>query len=1002
MGGGSRTSESSADTLISQIECSEQAESAEGRFCGTSAQQEISEDISAGYATDEVLSTPPTPGRPLEEPTGTGDDLLCPGCHTKYDDPRLLPCLHTFCLRCLIQWSKDGQSATVTCPLDGKVHMLPSTGVAGFQPDVMTGDLLAMNNVLAGQQIIRCNSCRNCREQKAIFRCWTCQMYLCNRAVEMHREFAATCEHELQAFDVASCDAKEIRTALMEIRSSHCATHADQSLECFCETCEVPICAKCLLGAHVGHPYKTFAVVEEPLKGAISELIVGSSEWMDAVEEGIRKVDKRKEEINEQALKLDSIVREAVKCVQEALQEKEQSLVSEIESRRVQKLAGPTRQRSEFSALLSSARLSHRFASSIMKKGSVVDLLTHKAAIISRLKEIRSHQMQLEPCEAADMEVFVDADRVLEAVSDFISLQELKPLKGNSKLCDELERIKKEKDVLRSVLKAVNNELGVTRQENTALWIYRKAATEEYDELKDLKDEMHQMEKENTRLSTDLQIAQTQISDKQKESLKLNDELRDSREKVERMTKETLKLNDELRDSREKVERMTKGNSKLNYDLKKSRDDLEQMRKDFWMLTDEHEKCKDKVEQKQKENMVMQSDLQTIQKQLAESQQDNVEMRSDLQAAKRKFVESQQENKGLLSDLQTAQKQLADVKQENANLNKHVETLRRKVQRLAMEKGYQPVEVADAGENRGKHHRVVCISANGKLAAIACHQPATGVHVVQVWDAHTGTLLRTLAGHKDIIWALSFSAGGKLLASGSSDKTVRVWNVESGETVEVLKEPSDSKLSSCLYGVSLSEDGKRCVAGGSDGTVHVWNVETGEVLVEMKGHTGIVGDVAMWRDGTLAVSGGFKDNTVMIWDLISGKCTKVLQGHSGGVLAVRVSHDGGRVVSGATDKTIQVWDAGTGKSIRVIGGYSSTFTLALHSVSITWDGAYIAAPTESGKVCIWNVDSGRLCAELQQLGEKLGAASMSANGATIGAFDTTGRLKLWRMADIDE
>eukprot|EP00276_Gloeochaete_wittrockiana_P000081 CAMPEP_0184673892 /NCGR_PEP_ID=MMETSP0308-20130426/86931_1 /TAXON_ID=38269 /ORGANISM="Gloeochaete witrockiana, Strain SAG 46.84" /LENGTH=826 /DNA_ID=CAMNT_0027121429 /DNA_START=34 /DNA_END=2514 /DNA_ORIENTATION=- len=826
MGGGSRTSESSADTLISQIECSEQAESAEGRFCGTSAQQEISEDISAGYATDEVLSTPPTPGRPLEEPTGTGDDLLCPGCHTKYDDPRLLPCLHTFCLRCLIQWSKDGQSATVTCPLDGKVHMLPSTGVAGFQPDVMTGDLLAMNNVLAGQQIIRCNSCRNCREQKAIFRCWTCQMYLCNRAVEMHREFAATCEHELQAFDVASCDAKEIRTALMEIRSSHCATHADQSLECFCETCEVPICAKCLLGAHVGHPYKTFAVVEEPLKGAISELIVGSSEWMDAVEEGIRKVDKRKEEINEQALKLDSIVREAVKCVQEALQEKEQSLVSEIESRRVQKLAGPTRQRSEFSALLSSARLSHRFASTMMANGSVADLVNHKAAIKTRLEDIQSHQVQLEPCEAADMEVFLDSERALEAVSDFISLQKLKPPKERLKLSDELEQLRKEK-----------------------------------------------------------------------------------------------------------------------------------------------------------ESMVLRFDLQTVQTHLAGSQQ---------------------ENKGLLSDLQTAQKQLADVKQENANLNKHVETLRRKVQRLAMEKGYQPVEVADAGENRGKHHRVVCISANGKLAAIACHQPATGVHVVQVWDAHTGTLLRTLAGHKDIIWALSFSAGGKLLASGSSDKTVRVWNVESGETVEVLKEPSDSKLSSCLYGVSLSEDGKRCVAGGSDGTVHVWNVETGEVLVEMKGHTGIVGDVAMWRDGTLAVSGGFKDNTVMIWDLISGKCTKVLQGHSGGVLAVRVSHDGGRVVSGATDKTIQVWDAGTGKSIRVIGGYSSTFTLALHSVSITWDGAYIAAPTESGKVCIWNVDSGRLCAELQQLGEKLGAASMSANGATIGAFDTTGRLKLWRMADIDE
>jgi len=55
-----------------------------------------------------------------------------------------------------------------------------------------------------------------------------------------------------------------------------------------------------------------------------------------------------------------------------------------------------------------------------------------------------------------------------------------------------------------------------------------------------------------------------------------------------------------------------------------------------------------------------------------------------------------------------------------------------------------------------------------------------------------------------------------------------------------------------------------------------------------------------------------------------------------------------------------------------------------------------------GKVCVWDVDSGRVCAELFQLGEKLGVASMSANGDALGAFDNWGRLRLWRLAGIDQ
>jgi len=160
----------------------------------------------------------------------------------------------------------------------------------------------------------------SCREEKAVFRCSTCHMYLCNRAAEMHRDLAATFDHELHVFDVASCNSDELRQALLEIRSFRCAAHADQSVECFCETCDVPVCAKCVLRGHMGHQHKTLELVEGSLKGAVSELIAGSSEWLNAVESGIEKVNKRKEEIDEQAEGLGNIAREAFKSVHKALE----------------------------------------------------------------------------------------------------------------------------------------------------------------------------------------------------------------------------------------------------------------------------------------------------------------------------------------------------------------------------------------------------------------------------------------------------------------------------------------------------------------------------------------------------------------------------------------------------------------------------------------------------------------------------------------------------------
>ena len=156
---------------------------------------------------------------------------------------------------------------------------------------------------------------------------------------------------------------------------------------------------------------------------------------------------------------------------------------------------------------------------------------------------------------------------------------------------------------------------------------------------------------------------------------------------------------------------------------------------------------------------------------------------------------------------------------------------------------------------------------------------------VRLWDVETGNLLKTLKGHKSNVVSVSFSPDGKTLVSGSFDGTVHLWNVETGKLLKTLTEHRKR-----VEGVSFSPDGKTRVSGSFDGTVHLWNVETGKLLETLKGHKSNVESVSFSPDGRWIVSGSW-DKTVRLWnaikdrhrlwDTIRGRHLKILRGHTG-------------------------------------------------------------------------------------------------------------------------
>ena len=161
----------------------------------------------------------------------------------------------------------------------------------------------------------------------------------------------------------------------------------------------------------------------------------------------------------------------------------------------------------------------------------------------------------------------------------------------------------------------------------------------------------------------------------------------------------------------------------------------------------------------------------------------------------------------------------------------------------------------------------------------------------------------------------AISPDGRRIAAGLTDRSVRIWDAETGILVGgPLRGHND-----WVRSVAFSSDGMRIVSGSEDKTIRIWDAETGRPVGEpLLGHGRQVASVAFSPDpeSKLIVSGS-EDETIRIWDAKTGTPFGApLQGHDGGVLSVAFSPDSTRIVSGSEDKTIRIWDVEKGRLVR--------------------------------------------------------------------------------------
>ena len=220
-----------------------------------------------------------------------------------------------------------------------------------------------------------------------------------------------------------------------------------------------------------------------------------------------------------------------------------------------------------------------------------------------------------------------------------------------------------------------------------------------------------------------------------------------------------------------------------------------------------------------------------------------------------------------------------------------------------------------------------------------------GDRFLWLWETATGKLTRRLAGHSAGVLSVAFSPAGGLLASGSSDQSVRLWALPAEAEMTALTEHTGAVRS-----VAFSSDGRLLASGSADRTVRLWALPAGIEAAPPLGHADPVTSLALSPGRVLLASTA--GAAVHLWDPATGTAKRMLTGHGGLVYDVAFSPQGHLLASAGADKSVRLWDASSGKELQRLAGHEA----AVIAVAFSPDGGLLASGGSDHTIRLWGLD----------------------------------------------
>ena len=262
-------------------------------------------------------------------------------------------------------------------------------------------------------------------------------------------------------------------------------------------------------------------------------------------------------------------------------------------------------------------------------------------------------------------------------------------------------------------------------------------------------------------------------------------------------------------------------------------------------------------------------------------------------------------------------------------------------------------------------------------------------NTAKIWDANTGRLLLTLAGHYDEVYFIDYSPDGKFIATSSFDHTAKIWDANTGQVLRTLEGHTDR-----VNDMSFNPDGTKVATSSHDTTVKIWDVATGRELLTISGNNDWVWSVAFSPDGTRIASAS-QDGIVKVWDADSGEELLTLPVEGSPMLySIAFNLDGTRIAAGGGSQYpfMKIWDAVTGDILL-----DNTFghTSAINNIAFAPGGNLASTVGDDQKTKVWDSMTGQVLYELSGHTGPVVHATFSPDGTRLATASWDGTVRIW-------
>ena len=348
--------------------------------------------------------------------------ITCAVCSKPYNDPRILPCLHSFCLQCLHhEIGKSGSQQMFHCPICERNSSIPVGGASGLPQNLHLGfevEVAGYMSKMVNNSDVACDHCIDGDNGPAVVFCCTCHQFLCKVAYECHKTGRHLSKHKLVGLDLEG--ARQLHTTIRP-RDHYCSqpNHGNNNLNFYCETCSLLVCLHCTTATHKTHTVKEISTVAKThqieITGALEDAKEVVTKLTGAMDDNNRMIEQV--EISKRNASL--AINRAFETLQQTLEERKKTLLSELEAISLSKTTALTLQKEQFEKMVGDIGHYSDMASQILQTHTDHEIVALGGLIPTELQATlkRVQTISLTPNQHSNITLSVQTDDLIQKLS---------------------------------------------------------------------------------------------------------------------------------------------------------------------------------------------------------------------------------------------------------------------------------------------------------------------------------------------------------------------------------------------------------------------------------------------------------------------------------------------------------------------------------------------------------------------------------------------------------